>query len=94
MASAVALKKLVASNLLSRSLQPIRPVAGASSQSAARFFNANAIRDYDEGDDRDLDADRRSERAVRSHRDFPPSPFSELFFRLRLHVIELQQKGD
>ncbi|KAK3010758.1 hypothetical protein RJ639_012872 [Escallonia herrerae] len=76
MASAVALKRLVASNLLSRSLQPIRPVAGAASQSASRFFNTNAVRDYDEGDERDLDVDRRSDRALRSRRDFPPNPFS------------------
>ncbi|KAK2975826.1 hypothetical protein RJ640_022843 [Escallonia rubra] len=75
MASAVALKRLVASNLLSRSLQPIRPAAGAAFQSStSRFFNTNAIRDYDEGDDRDLDVDRRSDRAVRGRRDFPPIP--------------------
>ncbi|GER29570.1 heat-shock protein [Striga asiatica] len=62
MASSLALKRLVASNLLSRS--------AAARPAAFRLFNTNAIREYD-GDDRDLDVERRPERRIFS-------PFSDI----------------
>ncbi|KAI3471044.1 hypothetical protein Pfo_027707 [Paulownia fortunei] len=68
MASSLALKRLVSSNLLSRSLRPVCPVAQPAS---SRLFNTNAVREYD-SDDRDVDADRRPDRRVFS-------PFSDVF---------------
>ncbi|KAK6145638.1 hypothetical protein DH2020_022458 [Rehmannia glutinosa] len=63
MASSLALKRLVSSNLLSRSLRPAYAVAQPAS---SRFFNTNAVREYD-SDDRDVDVDRRPDRRVFSH---------------------------
>ncbi|KAK6117870.1 hypothetical protein DH2020_048370 [Rehmannia glutinosa] len=68
MASSLALKRLVSSNLLSRSLRPAYAVAQPAS---SRFFNTNAVREYD-SDDRDVDVDRRPDRRVFS-------PFSDVF---------------
>ncbi|PIN22012.1 Molecular chaperone (small heat-shock protein Hsp26/Hsp42) [Handroanthus impetiginosus] len=67
MASSLALKRLVSSNLVSRSLRP----AGALAQPASsRLFNTNAVREYD-SDDRDVDVDRRADRRIFS-------PFSDI----------------
>lgn len=60
MASSLALKKIVSANLLPRYLRPARALAQPT---ASRFFNTNAVREYD-SDDRDLDIDRRSDRRV------------------------------
>ncbi|KAK6121912.1 hypothetical protein DH2020_044337 [Rehmannia glutinosa] len=60
MASSLALKRLVSSNLLSRSLRPAYAVAQPAS---SRLFNTNAVREYD-SDDRDVDVDRRPDRRV------------------------------
>ncbi|KAK6145663.1 hypothetical protein DH2020_022483 [Rehmannia glutinosa] len=68
MASSLALKRLVSSNLLSRSLRPAYAVAQPAS---SRLFNTNAVREYD-SDDRDVDVDRRPDRRVFS-------PFSDVF---------------
>ncbi|CAI9762350.1 unnamed protein product [Fraxinus pennsylvanica] len=68
MASSLAMKRLLSSKLLSRSLCPVRTVAQPCT---SRLFNTNAMRQYD-GDGRDLDIDRRSDRRVFS-------PFSEVF---------------
>ncbi|KAJ8772110.1 hypothetical protein K2173_027287 [Erythroxylum novogranatense] len=58
MASSIGLKKLVSSNLV-QNLRLIRPAATAPSLS--RFFNANAVREFDDGEDeRSIDVDRRS----------------------------------
>ncbi|KAL3834629.1 hypothetical protein ACJIZ3_009365 [Penstemon smallii] len=67
MASSLALKRLVSSNLLSKSFRSVRTVAQPVS---SRFFSSNAVRDYD-SDDRDFD-DRRSGSRVFS-------PFPEAF---------------
>ncbi|EXC36304.1 hypothetical protein L484_001270 [Morus notabilis] len=66
MASSIALKRLLSSNLFSKSIPaPIRPIANLPS-AASRYFNTNAVRTYDEGDydDRDVDVDRRSDRSL------------------------------
>ncbi|KAL2550123.1 23.6 kDa heat shock protein [Forsythia ovata] len=68
MASSLAMKRLLASNFLPRSLRPVRAVAQPAS---SRFFNTNAMREYDR-DERELDVDRRSDRRIFS-------PFSEVF---------------
>lgn len=75
MASSLTLKRLVSSNILPRALR--RTVINPSAASTSRFFNSNAVREYDdEGADRDLDIDRRSARSVPRRRgDF----FSEMF---------------
>ena len=65
MASSLALKRLLSSNLRSNSiLYPIRPIANAPS-AASRYFNTNAVRNYDDGDydERAVDLDRRSDRS-------------------------------
>ncbi|KAL6581381.1 Heat shock 22 kDa protein, mitochondrial [Orobanche minor] len=67
MASSLALKRLVSSNLRSRSIWPARAVAQPAS---SRLFSANAVREYD-SDDRDVDVDRRSDRRLLS-------PFSDI----------------
>ncbi|CAL1354798.1 unnamed protein product [Linum trigynum] len=76
MASSLALKKLVSSSLLPSSLRMVRPM-GVAAPSASRLFNTNAVRDYDEdGDERQMDVDRRSRRPFpRSRDDF----LSEVF---------------
>ncbi|PON87879.1 Small heat shock protein HSP [Trema orientale] len=66
MASSLALKRLLSSNLRTKSplSSPIRPIAN-SPANASRHFNTNAERDYDDGegsDERGLDIDRRSDR--------------------------------
>ncbi|XP_058205646.1 heat shock 22 kDa protein, mitochondrial-like [Rhododendron vialii] len=59
MASSLALKKLVSSNLLPMSLRAARQAAPAS-QRASRLFNTNAVREFEEEDDDDRSlADRR-----------------------------------
>lgn len=59
MASSLALKKLVSSNLLPMSLRAARQAAPAS-QGASRLFNTNAVREFEEDDDDDRSlADRR-----------------------------------
>lgn len=59
MASSLALKKLVSSNLLPMSLRAARQAAPAS-QRASRLFNTNAVREFEEDDDDDRSlADRR-----------------------------------
>ncbi|XP_073019188.1 heat shock 22 kDa protein, mitochondrial [Primulina eburnea] len=68
MASSLALKKLVSSGILSRSLRPVCAVAQPAS---SRLFNTNAVREYD-SDERDLDVDRRLDRRVFS-------PFTDFF---------------
>lgn len=79
MAASLALKRLVSSSLLSRSLNPLRPAASAAS---SRLFNTNVVRDYDDDDDeRSLDVDRRSDRPLYNRRDYFPyfgvfDPFS------------------
>ncbi|KAG8381523.1 hypothetical protein BUALT_Bualt06G0130600 [Buddleja alternifolia] len=59
--SSLALKRLVSSSssLFSRSLRPL----AAQPAAASRFFNTNAVREY-ESDDRDFDVDRRTDRRV------------------------------
>lgn len=72
MASSLALKRLVCSNLLSRSLHPARP---AASVAYSRFFNTNVARQYEDVDDiDDGKVDRRSNPVLYSRRDL--SPFS------------------
>ncbi|KDO65492.1 hypothetical protein CISIN_1g028463mg [Citrus sinensis] len=67
MASSLALKRLVSFNLIPRAL---RCTVAPSATSASRFFNTNAVRQYDDGgDDRDLDIDRRSARSFPRRRD-------------------------
>lgn len=67
MASSLALKRLLSSNLLSKSIaSPIRPIASLPS-AASRHFNTNAMRNYD---DRDVDADGRSDRSLSRRDDF------------------------
>ncbi|CAI0404828.1 unnamed protein product [Linum tenue] len=69
MASSLALKKLVSSSLLPSSLRMVRPM-GAAAPSASRLFNTNAVRNYDEdGDERQMDVDRRSRRPFPRGRD-------------------------
>ncbi|XP_051123072.1 heat shock 22 kDa protein, mitochondrial-like [Andrographis paniculata] len=68
MASSLALKKLASANGIVRSLRPARALAQPVSR---RFFNTNAVREYD-SDDRDVDVDRRSDRRVFS-------PFGDVF---------------
>ncbi|XP_073130655.1 heat shock 22 kDa protein, mitochondrial-like [Henckelia pumila] len=69
MASSLALKKLVSSGILSRSLRPLRAVAQPTS---SRLFNSNAVREYD-SDERDIDIERyRPDRRVFL-------PFSDFF---------------
>ncbi|XP_011101118.1 heat shock 22 kDa protein, mitochondrial [Sesamum indicum] len=68
MASSLALKKLLSSNLAARSFRPARAVAQPAS---FRLFNSNAVREYD-SDDRDVDVDRRPDRRVFS-------PFAGVF---------------
>uniref|UniRef100_A0A5B7B780 SHSP domain-containing protein n=1 Tax=Davidia involucrata TaxID=16924 RepID=A0A5B7B780_DAVIN len=75
MASSLALKRLVSSNLLPKSLLTVRSVT-PTVQSASRLFNTNAVRDYDD-DDRSLDVDRRPDRSVSVRR--IPNPFSDVF---------------
>ncbi|KZV51904.1 heat shock 22 kDa protein, mitochondrial [Dorcoceras hygrometricum] len=72
MASSLALKKLVSSGILSKSLRPVRVLAQPAS---SRLFNSNAVREYD-SDERDYDVDRKLDRRVFSP--FPDffSPFS------------------
>lgn len=82
MASSLALKKLVSSGILSRSLRPVRAVAHPAS---SRLFNSNAVREYD-NDERDLDVDRRLDRRV-----FSPFPGNYTFFchvRSSLRALE------
>ncbi|GLT39804.1 hypothetical protein SLA2020_139740 [Shorea laevis] len=68
MASSLALRRLVAANLLPKSLSVVRPAAAAPS--ASRLFNTNAVSEYDsEVDDRELDVDRRSGRSLSRRRD-------------------------
>ncbi|KAL2550162.1 23.5 kDa heat shock protein [Forsythia ovata] len=69
MASSLAMKRLLASNFLPRSLRPVRAVAQPAS---SRFFNTNAMQEYDHRDERELDVDSRSDRRIFS-------PFSEVF---------------
>lgn len=79
MASSLALKKIVSSNLLPNSLSAIRKAAPAS-QSASRLFNTNAVREFDGGDDdRSLDDDRRSNVSAYRRGEFVPSSFSDMF---------------
>ncbi|XP_027103956.1 heat shock 22 kDa protein, mitochondrial [Coffea arabica] len=79
MAASLALKRLVSSTLLSRSVNSLRPAASAAS---SRLFNTNVARDYDDDDDeRGLDVDRRSNRPLYNRRDYSPyfgvfDPFS------------------
>ncbi|KAK6132197.1 hypothetical protein DH2020_034055 [Rehmannia glutinosa] len=69
-ASSLALKRLLSSSLCSRSLRPLRPVALPAS---SRFFNTNAVRDYEyDSDDRDFECDRRPDPRVFS-------PFAGVF---------------
>ncbi|XWS39324.1 hypothetical protein CRYUN_Cryun18bG0042000 [Craigia yunnanensis] len=63
MASSLALKRLVSSNILPSSMRSIRPMAVAPSTS--RLFNTNTMREFDDdGDERDLNYDRRHVRLV------------------------------
>ncbi|XWS36949.1 hypothetical protein CRYUN_Cryun19dG0001700 [Craigia yunnanensis] len=63
MAYSLALKRLVSTNILPSSMRVIRPMAIASSTS--RLFNTNAMREFDdEGDERELNDDRRHVRSV------------------------------
>ncbi|XVE63889.1 hypothetical protein DITRI_Ditri07aG0057300 [Diplodiscus trichospermus] len=63
MASSLALKRLVFSNILPSSTRVVRPLAIAPSTS--RLFNTNAIREFeDDGDERDLKDDRRGVRSL------------------------------
>ncbi|KAI3458302.1 hypothetical protein Pfo_014965 [Paulownia fortunei] len=66
-ASSIALKRLLSSSLFSRSVRPVRVV---SQPASSRFFNTNAVREYD-SDGREFDADRRPDRRL-------CSPFSEM----------------
>lgn len=94
MASSLALKRLASSNVIPRAL---RCTVAPSATSASRFFNTNAVRQYDDGgDDRDLDIDRRSARSFPRRRDdffsgsrllFPvPSPVSS-YFAVELKIL-------
>ncbi|CAI0413341.1 unnamed protein product, partial [Linum tenue] len=79
MVSSLALKKLVSSSLLPSSLRMVRPM-GAAAPSASRLFNTNAVRNYDEdGDERQMDVDRRSRRPFPRGRDDFLSEVFDLF---------------
>ncbi|KAJ7949413.1 Succinate dehydrogenase subunit 3 [Quillaja saponaria] len=68
MASSFALKKVLASKHLTKSLNPVRSLA-ASSQSASPFVNSNAV-----------DVDRHAGlRDATNSRDFPPNPCSDVY---------------
>ncbi|GAV79123.1 HSP20 domain-containing protein [Cephalotus follicularis] len=58
MASYLALKRLASANILPKTLSLLRPVVTAPS--ASRFFNTNAVRQFDDEDGRNQDLDRRS----------------------------------
>ncbi|KAL6972549.1 hypothetical protein U1Q18_041061 [Sarracenia purpurea var. burkii] len=79
MASSLALKRLVSSHLLHRSLCASRPALPAA-QSATRLFNTNAVRTFEDGegddDGRSLDIDRRSNRSDLRRREFVPDSFA------------------
>lgn len=68
MASSLALKRLVSSNLVPRSMRLMHPATSASS--ATRLFNNSAIREYDDddGEERGLDVHRRSGRSISRRR--------------------------
>lgn len=75
MASSLALKRLVAGNLLPKTLSSARPAA--ISPSASRLFTTSSLRQYDpEEDDRDVDVDRRAGRSLPRRRD---DFFSDVF---------------
>ncbi|KAL3652324.1 hypothetical protein CASFOL_002005 [Castilleja foliolosa] len=61
MASSLVLKRLVSSNLLPGSL--LRQSSAVAQPASSRLFNTNAIPEHD-GDDRDIDVDRRPDRRV------------------------------
>lgn len=60
MASSVALKKMLSSNLVPSSLRSLRVAYPATSRPASRLFNTNALREFEEGDERGVEAERRS----------------------------------
>ncbi|XP_021286539.1 23.6 kDa heat shock protein, mitochondrial [Herrania umbratica] len=63
MASFLALKRLVSSNIVPSSMCVIRPIATAPYTS--RLFNTNSMREFDgDGDERDLNDDRRHVRSL------------------------------
>ncbi|KAK6250437.1 Alpha crystallin/Hsp20 domain - like 8 [Theobroma cacao] len=63
MASSLALRRLVSSNILPSSMRVIRPIA--TSPYTSRLFNTNAMREFDDrGDERDLNDDRRQVRSL------------------------------
>lgn len=71
MASSLALKRLLSSNLRLKPLlpSPIRPIANSPS-AASRYFNTNVARDYDDDagyDERGIDIDRSSDRSFSRH---------------------------
>lgn len=71
--SSLALRRLLSSTVVPRSLRAVRPAA------ASRLFNTNAVRSYEDGDD-GVDRNHRSNRPVsRRGGDFfsgyPSSPF-------------------
>ncbi|XP_022736281.1 23.6 kDa heat shock protein, mitochondrial-like [Durio zibethinus] len=79
MASSLALKRLVCSNILPSSMRVLRPTTVAPYTS--RLFNTNAIREFnDDGDERDLDDESRTVRSLSRRGDgfFPDvfDPFS------------------
>ncbi|TXG70696.1 hypothetical protein EZV62_005631 [Acer yangbiense] len=79
---ASSLARLLSSSILPRSLSSVSRSTVAA-QPSSRFFNTNAVRDFDDDDDdivvyeRDLDVDRRSSRSAPRRRD---DFFSDSFF--------------
>ncbi|KAK1577392.1 hypothetical protein Q3G72_021381 [Acer saccharum] len=80
---ASSLARLLSSSILPRSLRSVSRSTVAA-QPSSRFFNTNAVRDFDDDDDddivvykRDLDVDRRSSRSAPRRRD---DFFSDSFF--------------
>ncbi|KAH7537865.1 heat shock 22 kDa protein, mitochondrial isoform X2 [Ziziphus jujuba] len=82
MASSLALKRLVSSNLLPKSLfAPIRPIASIRSD-ASRYFNTNAVRNYDDDAvdvERRIDVDRSPGRSPYSGRGSRDDFLSDVF---------------
>ncbi|OMO98123.1 hypothetical protein COLO4_14123 [Corchorus olitorius] len=68
MASSLALKRLLSSNILPSSMRVIRPMAVTPSTS--RLFNTNAMREFDDGDERDIDDHRGRSLSRRGGDDF------------------------
>lgn len=91
MASSLALKRLVSSNLLPKSLfAPIRPIASIRSD-ASRYFNTNAVRNYDDDAvdvERRIDVDRSPGRSPYSGRGSRDDFLSGSRLLVRCHLFQ------